>query len=140
MVESKYEGFFKRFAELNVDSKHFKLKGPTALIEILPEIELKTESGLILAKALTHKQQSADFRPRLGLVLYIGEGYTDGSNMELRPGMVIFLPTEVKQLSEFPGLKDYTANTLGIINENDILCYYQSRNSLECVTSSMNNG
>ncbi len=136
MLESKYERQFSRLRQAST-SLH-KLRGASLLVEILPKQELKTKSGLYLAQTDSHKAQADDYRRDLGLVLLQGEGYADGTPMDIKPGMVVLMPFNPLVLSEFPGLIDYTKNTLAIVNEGDILLTFDSLKAFQEMSDVLN--
>jgi hypothetical protein len=139
MLESRYLKQFEHLAEFTKERPgSFVLVGPTALVEVLPEEELRTESGLYIGKANNQRQQASDFQPKLGIVLYLGEGFSDGNVSRLKPGMVIKLPTQLSLLSSFPGINEYTANTLALVNENDVLMWFNSATELQDIKRALN--
>lgn len=102
------------------------IKGATLVVECLPKKELKTAGGIILgAVDKTHRGTAEDMRRGLAIILACGEGY--GSPDEpctLKPGQVVMLPYSPLYLSEWPGIQGYTANTIALINESDVLIVY----------------
>jgi len=121
-MEFRYTKQFDRLSKTTL----FKLRGPTLLVEVLPKEEIKTSGGIYIGKTATQRATAEDFRRGLGIVLLQGEGYTDGSCMDITKGMIVQLPYNPMYLSEFPGLVDYTQNTLALINEGDVLFAYKS--------------
>ncbi len=124
MSQSRFIEQFKRLAA--VYPKLYKLRGATLLVEVLPKDDLKTSGGIIIGQVNNQRANAEEFRRGLGLVLLQGDGYEDGSEMEIKEGMVIMLPYQPMYLSEFPGLQDYTKNSLALVNEGDVLFYYNS--------------
>ena len=118
----KYKDRFDKIKDTDL----YILRGATMLVEVLPKEELKTSGGIIIAKGEMQRATADDFRRGVGVVLMVGDGYTDGSEMEIKEGMVILLPFNPMYLSEFPGLTDYTQNSLAIVNEGDVLFAYKS--------------
>lgn len=124
---SKYFDRFQRLLSPEFSSAAPRLRGATLLVEVLPKEEIKTSGGIILGQSNdTHKGTADDHRRNLGLVIAVGEGYAGGEPCELKVGQLILMPYQPLYLSEFPGLKDYTANTLALVNEGDVLVVYES--------------
>lgn len=109
-MKSKFSEFFDRVRETK--SNHgFTLTGNRLLVEILPEEEIKTKSGLVIASDLSgYKTTTQNNRPTMALVLYVGThtydlangGMTEGSTY--KPGQVIWITKHPHFISEFPGL------------------------------------
>lgn len=104
---SRYLERFKRLSDFPSDQ--FVLVGERMLIEVFPEEEMKTKSGLIIAQAAGYKTETQINRPMLAVVLYVGQGYVneDGSEEEheYKPGEVIIC-SKMGNLfySDFPGI------------------------------------
>lgn len=124
MITSKY---LSKFLNLQDKGEFYRLNGGRVLIEILPKPELKTQGGLIMsapsgfAKGATFETQSGT----MGIVLLTGEGYIDSDGasyaIDLKPGNIVMVNDfGIKSLSIFPGLNDYTANSLAIIDETTV--------------------
>lgn len=131
--QSKFKGKFQQLRDLGL----FKLRGPLLIVEVMPQIELKTESGIILGVSKGHKATAQDFRAQLGVVVYRGEGYTDGTEMDIKEGFVVNMPSNPKYMSEFPGLAEYTQNALAIISEDDVLYFYRSLEDFNSVFAAL---
>lgn len=124
LYESKYAA---KFTRLSSEGKNlFRFAGPHLLVEVLPKPEIKSRGGIVLTNNVSQKAQASDFQRALGLVLMRGEGYTDGSIMDIQVGEVVLMPYSPLYLSDFPGLAEYTQNTLAIISESDVLFSYKT--------------
>jgi co-chaperonin GroES (HSP10) len=126
MLESRY---LTQFQRLQTDGAElFQLRGNRLLVEILPEEEIKTESGLIMAKGIKHARGGSieEHKATIALVVYVGKGYFDDDTgedvaMDVKPGDIILLsPMGLKFYSTFPGLKGFTQNTLAMTTDDNI--------------------
>jgi co-chaperonin GroES (HSP10) len=123
-MESKY---LRKFKNLEGKTDLYRLNGGRVLVEILPPEEVKTSGGLVLS-APTGYTKGATFdtqRGTLGIVLLVGEGYVDSDNtsyaIDLKAGNVVQINEfGIKALSSFPGLNEYTAGTLALIDETTV--------------------
>lgn len=136
-MKSKYFEIFSRLRD-NKRAERCRLRGPILLVEVLPKEELRTTGGLIIGRVDTHRATAEDSRRALGIVLMTGNGYDNETPCELDPGMLVMLPTNPLYLSEFPGLSDYTANTLALVNEADILITYESIEGFDAAKVTLN--
>lgn len=134
-MESKYAEKFKRLSQEGKDL--YRFIGPTILVEVLPKQELKTKGGLIMGVSDSHKATAQDFRRQLGLVILVGEGYAD-AEMDVNVGNVVLLPANPIFLSEFPGLVDYTQNTLALVDEKSILFCYKDLDAYKKASEILN--
>ena len=124
MSESKYAEQFKKLAA--TEPKLYTLRGATLLVEVLPKEDIVTEGGIIIAAASNQRANAVEFQRGVGIVLMQGDGYTDGTPMDINVGMVVILPYNPMFLSQWPGLKGYTQNSLALISEGDVLFAYKS--------------
>ena len=119
--------YLDQFLNLLDKKELYRVNGGRVVIEVLPRPEVKTQGGLIMAapsgfaKGGTFETQSGT----LGVVLLTGDGYvdTDGTtfDIDLKPGNVVLVNDfGIKTLSIFPGLADYAANSLAIIDETTV--------------------
>lgn len=132
MSGSKY---LSKFIKLNDHRDKFKLHGGRVLIELMPTEEIKSAGGIIVAAPSNYAKGSTaeTSRGTLATVLLSGEGYvgSEGEEYELdaKPGKVVLInELGLKTFSVFPGLADYTANSIALIDEGMI---QMSWNSLE---------
>lgn len=139
-MESKYLTQF-------TNVKDFKLNGARLLIEVMPPEEIKSAGGLIVAAPSGFaKGSTADTcRATLAIVLLIGEGYVDAEGTEyestVKPGAVVMVNDfSVRTFSTFPGLRSYTANTLAVIDENNIQMQWESLEQFKSYEEKLNNG
>ena len=123
-MESKY---LEKFTKLENRKDLYRINGGRVLVELLAKEEVKTAGGLIMsapsgyAKGSTFDSQ----RGTMGVILLTGEGYIDSDGtpflVDLKPGNVVCLNDfGVKTLSVFPGLKDYAANSLALVDESAV--------------------
>lgn len=121
-MKSKY---LINFLNLKDNKDLFRLNGGRVVVEVLPKPELKTQGGLIMSAPSGYTKGST-FESQQGTlctVLLVGSGYYDtdgkGIDIDLVPGNIILVNDfGIKTLSVFPGLNDYTANSLAIIDES----------------------
>lgn len=125
MYTSKYLEQFKR---LENNKELYRLNGGRVLIEILPKPELKTAGGIITMAAPANFAKGATFETQagtVGIVLLTGEGYVDNDGtsyeIDLKPGNIVMVNDfGIKTLSSFPGLGQYTAQSLAVIDETTV--------------------
>ena len=124
MYTSKYLEQFKR---LENNKELYRLNGGRVLIEVLPKPELKTAGGILMA-APANFAKGATFETQagtVGIVLLTGEGYVDNDGtsyeIDLKPGNIVMVNDfGIKTLSSFPGLEQYTAQSLAVIDETTV--------------------
>jgi co-chaperonin GroES (HSP10) len=138
IMESKYLNRFK-----NVEGK-FKLNGSRLLVEVLPKREIKSAGGLVLSSPETHKATADSYRAVLATVLMLGEGYINDDNedvpMETKVGDIILINEfGMRYYSEFPGLTEYTRNTLAVTNESEIQLRFKGISDYEKFEALLNN-
>ena len=129
-MESKYLARFQKLGEVKKDIG-FRLNGSRLLVEILPAKEIKTASGLVLSSPDTYKATADSYRALLGIVLMTGEGYVDEEGadvpMETKVGQIVVLNEfGLKYYSQFPGIADYTKNTVAMTSESEIQMSFDS--------------
>lgn len=124
LAVSKYYERFKRFHGKEFHGSPMTLKGDMILVEKLPALEMKTKGGIIIAKAVTHRDTHADMMTEFGIVLLTGPGqvFEDGSTQacEAKPGDVILLPGNVGWYSQFGHMADYVPNTIGRLRDSQV--------------------
>jgi co-chaperonin GroES (HSP10) len=119
-MESKY---LSKFTKLS-DFKDFVLVGERMLIEVIPQEEMKTKGGIIIADPGGYKTETQTNRPLLGVVLLVGQGYIsdDGESEphEYKPGEVVIV-SKMGPLyySEFPGI-GATGNSIAMTRSSEV--------------------
>lgn len=127
---SKYLDAFKVAVADAGDS--FQLIGDCLLVEILPEAEMKTTSGILISQGSDRQINgfSAD-RPCFVRVLAVGAGYYDDGKMDegepksipldSAPGDILLVgKTSVKYLSTFGNILSYGKNQIGLCRDSDV--------------------
>lgn len=133
-MESKYLARFAALQENGVSK--YMLSGARVLVEILPPEEIKTASGIILSAPTTHKATAESYRAVVGIVLMTGEGYVDADGndvpMDVSHGNVVLLnELGLKQFSQFPGVPDYTQNTIAMTSESEVQMRFKDMQDYE---------
>lgn len=136
-LESKYLGRFSRLTH-----EQLPLRGNRLLVEVLPKEEIKTAGGLFIQSSMAdHKSTTEQNRAKLAVVLATGPGYYNdetGEDVELdiKPGSVILVSEMgLKYYSHFPGLVEYTGETLALTRDSEV---HISWPSLEAYTAYRN--
>lgn len=117
-MKSKY---LEKMSKL-VESGLFTLNGNRMLVELIEEPERTTKSGLYTGVP-KEKADGAD-RARVAVVLVVGPGYLDDDTHDLiklpyKPGDTILINQfGVKLFSDFFGLADYRAGSIGMVTED----------------------
>lgn len=144
--ETKYVNTFKKLTDSEEAQKLFRLNGNRLLIEVLPPRELKTASGIIIAAPSGYDARATAeaFKPTLGVVLLTGPGYIDADgtpiDMDVKVGMVVMVADlGMRYLSQFPGLSDYTKNTIALITEGDVQMQFPSLEAYEAYEDLLGN-
>lgn len=123
---SKYFSAFERLRKECPGA--MSLKGDNVLVERLPQIELKTRSGLILGTAKTHKNTVADSTTDFGLVLMTGPAivFEDGSTAELdcKPGDIILLPSSTYWYGAFGHIASYEPYSIGRLRDGQVPMWF----------------
>jgi len=135
-MESKYLEKFKRLQTTEAQSL-YRLQGARVLLEVLPQKEIKTASGIILSAPKDHVKVTAEsFQPQLAIVLLIGAGYVDSDNnpidMDVKVGNIVMVnELGLRYFSTFPGIVDYTKNTLALTSESEIQMIFENMEKFE---------
>lgn len=135
-MESKYLEKFKRLQTEEAQSL-YRLQGARVLLEVLPQKEIKTASGIILSAPKDHVKVTAEsFQPQLAIVLLIGAGYVDSDNnpidMDVKVGNIVMVnELGLRYFSTFPGIVDYTKNTLALTSESEIQMIFENMEKFE---------
>jgi co-chaperonin GroES (HSP10) len=120
-MESKY---LARFAKLSPGQ--LPLRGNRLLVEVLPKEEIKSAGGLFInSNASSHKTTTEQNRAKLAIVLVSGNGYYDEDGkdvaLDVEAGAVIMVSEMgLKYYSEFPGIAEYTKETLALTRDSEI--------------------
>lgn len=120
-MESKYLARFAKLAE-----GQLPLRGNRLLVEVLPKAEIKSAGGLFInSNSSSHKSTTEMNRAKLAIVLVSGSGYYDEDGedvaLDVLPGAVIMVSEMgLKYYSEFPGIAEYTGETLALTRDSEI--------------------
>lgn len=126
LKESKY---LKAFSQTN--PADIEIIGDILLIELIPDTEMTTKSGIILSAGLDKNQingLSAD-KPQFARVLMAGAGYYDDSAsdsikevpLDTKPGDIVLVGrTSIKPFSVFGGLISNGQAQVGLCREGDV--------------------
>jgi co-chaperonin GroES (HSP10) len=144
--------FEKAFATLREMKGSFFLRGSTIIVYELPDVEIKTEGGLVIVTNPNQVMGNSveQHRLKVAKVLMVGPGYwsdeaefagTQGSYLpvEVQPGAIVILPQySTSTISVFPGINKPTGNKLHMIKEDSILAYYPSQEAYETALAKLN--
>lgn len=126
-------------------SDKFTLRGPTILVEMLQQEELKTKGGLIISTPSDHKMGSVNaHKLEYGVVLLVGQGTWDELKREyvpldVKPGQIVVMPQYSQQvLSTFPGLQRPLQNKLALVSAQSILGLYRDGEAFEEAKKAIN--
>lgn len=126
-MKSKYLRFFEKLKEQRPN--FYQLYGSRILVEILPEPEMKTASGLIVGTASNQRTDTEENKFTAAVVLAIGAGYYDEESNEDVPlkvklGQVVeVVRTSLRRYSTHPALgSQFTKGDLATTRESDISC------------------
>jgi co-chaperonin GroES (HSP10) len=126
-MESRYLSRFAKLAE-----GQLPLRGNRLLVEVLPKEEIKSKGGLIInSVSSSHKTTTEVNRAKLAIVLVSGNGYFDEDGedvaLDVRPGAIIMVSEMgLKYYSEFPGITEYTGETLALTRDSEIHAAWSS--------------
>jgi co-chaperonin GroES (HSP10) len=128
--ESKY---LERFKRLQDASDLYRLHGGRLLVEILPQQEIKSSGGIVLAapKDFARGSTAESSRGTIAVVLLVGAGYIGADGVEYaidaKPGSIILLNDfGLRCFSTLPGISDYVANSVALIDESHIQMSWES--------------
>ena len=133
-----FEKEFATLRELGQDT--FVLRGSTIIVYEMPEEEIKTAGGLIMASDSRQVGGNSieQHKLKVAKVLMTGPGYwgalPEGSGnqegyipLDVKPGAIVILPQySTSTISVFPGISKPTGNKLHMVKEDAILAYYPS--------------
>lgn len=139
-IESKYLKMFKKLAPEDI-----RLRGNRLLIEILPQPEVTTKGGLVVATSLSdHRTSTRDNAADIGVVLVAGEGYYDDETgdpvkMDIQPGNVVLISKfGMRVFSMFAGLQEYTSETIALARDSDCHAVWNSLEEYERYVERLN--
>lgn len=133
--ETPFEKEFTILRELGEEA--FVLRGSNMIVYQLPDEEIKTKSGLILATDSKQVMGNSIEQNKLnvGKVLMTGPGYWNGEGydpLEVKPGAIVVLPQySTSPISVFPGIGKPTGNRLVMVKEDSIIAFYPSQEIYE---------
>lgn len=144
MKPSKYEGAFRAMAQ--ECSAAYQLYGGNILVEEIPEEELKSKGGLIIATG--NKKSQIDGveanKPCFVRVLAVGEGYYDEDGLDVpvnvEPGDICLVgKLSVSWLSAFGNIFTHEGDArLGITNDSQIQMRFRGQAGYEAVFGVLN--
>lgn len=125
-MQSKYLALFTRLRESLPN--FYQLYGSRILVEVLPEEELKTAGGLIVAKSPTNfKSNTEENKFTAAVVIAIGQGYYNDETgedvpLQVKQGQVVeVVRSGLRPYSNHPILgTQYTSGDLALINDSHI--------------------
>ena len=123
--------YFDRIRKM-VDAGLLHIRGNTLVLELLPEPEVKTAGGLIIASDRNQLRGGIkDSMMVTALVCAVGEGYyqDDGSTIPVDTpvGSVVMAPPyAVRRYSMFPGFTEPTYERIGSISESEVTIWLKS--------------
>lgn len=108
----------------------FKLTGTLLMVEKLPDTEVKTASGLVMATNTSQMNGIGASMPVFLKVVAVGEGTYDDDGIEeavdVQPGAIILVgDSSVRWLSHMP-MPLYQPNSIGITRENEIQIKFET--------------
>jgi co-chaperonin GroES (HSP10) len=138
--------FTKEFTRLKaLGPETFVLRGSTIIVELVPDEELKTKGGIIIATPSDHVRKSVtEHKLQVGRVLMTGQGYWDEEKeayvpLDVEPGAIVILPQYSTQLiSTFPGIARPTGNKLALVKESELLAYYPNETAYNTAKAELN--
>lgn len=139
--------FTKEFNKLiELGSNVFVLRGSTIVVEILPDEEIKTAGGLVIATNSNHIRGNSveAHKLKFGRVLMTGQGYWDEElkgyvPLDVKTGAIVILPQYSTQfISTFPGIQRPTENKIALLKESDLLGYYPSEDAYQTAKAALN--
>jgi co-chaperonin GroES (HSP10) len=125
-MQSKYQSTFNTLQERLPG--FYKLFGSRILVEVLPEEELKTAGGLIVAKSANNfRSDTEENKFTAAVILSVGQGYYDDETgeavpLDVKPGQVVeVVRSGLRRYSNHPILgAQYTTGDIALINESHI--------------------
>ncbi len=127
-MQSKY---YEKFSKLS--ASQLPLRGNRLLVEVFPKEEIKSKGGLIISSDRTsHRTTTEQNRGTLAIVLAAGPGYVNERNdedvpLEMQVGAIILVSDYgLKYFSQFPGLNEYTQESIAITRDTEIHAFWPS--------------
>lgn len=145
-MSDKYLKAFQ--AAIEAEPETMTVIGDCILVELIPDEEHKTKSGLVLAPGAQNQINglSAD-KPSFVRVLVTGQGYYDDSDdkieksvpLDSKPGDIVLVGrTSIKPFSVFGRLLNYGEKTLGLIRESDIQIRFRGQEGYDRFFDALN--
>jgi len=109
------------------------------LIERIEDEEIKTKSGLVIAKAPDNFRMSDTeaLRSHLGFIVYAGEHLKD--DPRFAPGTIVLLNEySIRWYTTFPGIDAYTEKKLGLTLSSEIKMSFESVEAFEAFREGLN--
>lgn len=132
-METKYLDRFLRLAP-----GQLPLRGNRLLVELLPKEEVLTAGGLVIATNLNdHRSTTKENQADLAVVLAAGPGYYSDDTgedvaLDVKPGNVVMLTRYgIRAFSSFPGVLDFTQDTIAMCRDSDIHAAWESIEAYE---------
>lgn len=124
-MQSKYLAFFRQLKERQPG--FYQLFGSRILVEVLPEPEMKTAGGLVIASSSRQITDTQENKFTAAVVIAVGKGYYDDESGEdvalsVKPGQVVeVVRTGLRKYSTHPMLGgQYSGGELATTRESDI--------------------
>jgi len=139
-METKYLERFKKLTK-----EQLPLRGSRLIVEVLPKEEIKTKGGLIVHADVNSVKTTTDQnRPTLAVVLATGSGYYDDETgddvaMDVPVGAVCLISQMgLKYYSHFPGISEYTGETIALTRESEIHMYWPNLEAYQAYKDALN--
>jgi co-chaperonin GroES (HSP10) len=123
MQASKYLEAFKFAKEQTVDG--YQLYGDSLLVERVPEEEVKTSSGIVLATSVKNQVGTiAENKPHFVHVIDVGPGYYDADGkdvpLSVSPGDIILVGVNSVKWFSHMEIPNYEPFSIGLTREAEI--------------------
>lgn len=146
-MESKYLARFQK-----LESGQLPLRGNRMLVEVLPKPEIKSAGGLVLSSGNDTRTSTKENQADVAIVLAVGTGYVEtvvdeatgeekqvDVDIDIKPGSVILVSRMGLRLySQFPGLADYTAETIALTRDTEVHCAWPSIEAFNAYQATLN--
>jgi co-chaperonin GroES (HSP10) len=144
MVDSKYLEAFKKAKQEAGET--YKLYGDAILVERVPEEEIKTASGLVLAPSSAKQINSisAD-RPHFVHVIAVGEGFYNEETgqdvpLSVEPGDIILVGVNSVKWFSFMEIANYEPGAIGLTRESEIQLKFKGQEAYRKYFDTINSG
>lgn len=141
-TESRYLRMFEKLSP-----EDLRLRGNRLLVELLPQPEITTKGGLVVATSLSEYRTSVkDNAADVAVVLSAGEGYYSEEtgepvSMDIKQGNVVLISRfGARVFSQFAGLNQYTSDTIALIRDSDVNCAWDSMEAFDSYVEKINDG